>query len=127
MKNNLKMKLQLLYIDEVMSNYTIDSEDDNINPVDYLKSLDLEVFLNNKTTNEILLIEHHNNFQYKLKHSLKNIYEKYNISFRDNLIFGKDWDNKDGEIFSEVIYNHISINYNLNIFYDSPELAKELF
>ena len=121
------MKLQLLYIDEVMSNYTIDSEDDNINPVDYLKSLDLEVFLNNKTTNEILLIEHHNNFQYKLKHSLKNIYEKYNISFRDNLIFGKDWDNKDGEIFSEVIYNHISINYNLNIFYDSPELAKELF
>ena len=126
MKNNLKMKLQLLYIDEAMSNYNIDSEDD-INPVDYLKSLDLEVFLNNKTTSEILLIKHYENFQNNLKHILKNIYERNNVSFRDNLVFGKDWDNKEGEIFSEVVYNHISINYDLTIFYDSPGLAKELF
>tara|TARA_B100000902_G_C26965529_1_gene742689 strand:- start:322 stop:702 length:381 start_codon:yes stop_codon:yes gene_type:complete len=126
MKNNLKMKSQLLYIDEAMSNYNIDSEDD-INPVDYLKSLDLEVFLNNKTTSEILLIKHYENFQNNLKHILKNIYERNNVSFRDNLVFGKDWDNKEGEIFSEVVYNHISINYDLTIFYDSPGLAKELF
>ncbi len=126
MKNNLKMKSQLLYIDEAMSNYSIDSDDD-INPVDYLKSLDLEVFLNNKTTSEILLIKHYENFQNNLKHILKNIYEKNNVSFRDNLVFGKDWDNKEGEIFSEVVYNHISINYDLTIFYDSPGLAKELF
>ena len=126
MKNNLKMKSQLLYIDEAMSNYNVDSEED-INPVDYLKSLDLEVFLNNKTTHDILLIEHYENFQNNLKHTLKYIYEKNNVSFRDNLIFGKDWDNKDGEIFSEVVYNHISINYDLTIFYDSPGLAKELF
>ena len=39
----------------------------------------------------------------------------------------KDWDNKEGENFSEVVYNHISINYDLTIFYDSPGLAKELF
>ncbi len=126
MKNNLKMKSQLLYIDEAMSNYSIDSDDD-INPVDYLKSLDLEVFLNNKTTSDILLIKHYENFQNNLKHILKNIYEKNNVSFRDNLVFGKDWDNKEGEIFSEVVYNHISINYDLTIFYDSPGLAKELF
>lgn len=126
MKNNLKMKSQLLYIDEAMSNYSIDSDDD-INPVDYLKSLDLEAFLNNKTTSEILLIKHYENFQNNLKHILKNIYEKNNVSFRDNLVFGKDWDNKEGEIFSEVVYNHISINYDLTIFYDSPGLAKELF
>lgn len=126
MKNNLKMKLQLLYIDEAMSNYNIDSEND-INPVDYLKSLDLEVFLNNKTTSEILFIKHYENFQNNLKHTLKNIYERNNVSFRDNLVFGKDWDNKEGEIFSEVVYNHISINYDLTIFYDSPGLAKELF
>ena len=109
-----------------MSKYNIDSEHD-ITPVDYLKSLDLEVFLNNKTTNKILLNNHYNNFQDNLKHTLKYIYKKNNVSFRDNLVFGKDWDNKEGENFSEVVYNHISINYDLTIFYDSPWLAKELF
>ena len=82
MKNNLKMKSQLLYIIEAMSNYNIDSEDENIDPVDYLKSLDLEDFLNNKTTKDILIIEHYNNFQSKLKPTLKNIYETYNLSLR---------------------------------------------
>ena len=110
-----------------MSNYNIDSEDENIDPVDYLKSLDLEDFLNNKTTKDILIIEHYNNFQSKLKPTLKNIYETYNLSFRDNLLFGKDWDNEDGEAFSELMYNYISTKYDLSIFYDSPELAKDLF
>ena len=70
-EKQLKMKSQLLYIREAMSNYNIGSEDENIDPVDYLKSLDLEDFLNNKTTKDILIIEHYNNFQSKLKPTLK--------------------------------------------------------
>ena len=34
---------------------------------------------------------------------------------------------EDGEAFSELMYNYISTKYDLSIFYDSPELAKDLF
>ena len=69
-----------------MSNYNIDSEDENIDPVDYLKSLDLEDFLNNKTTKDILIIEHYNNFQSKLKPTLK-IYMKLTIFLLEIIYF----------------------------------------
>ena len=95
-------------------------------PVKELKNLDLEDFLNCEDTREILICEHYDNFEKKLKHKLAYLYEKYNYCFRNEDFFGKDWDNELGESFAEMIYNFISVNYDLTLFYDCPALAIEL-
>jgi hypothetical protein len=95
-------------------------------PVKELKKLNLEDFLNCDDTREILISEHYFNFERKLKYKLADLYSNFNLSFRDENLFGKDWDNELGESFAELIYNFISINYDINLFYDCPALAIEL-
>ena len=95
-------------------------------PVKELKKLNLEDFLNCDDTREILISEHYYNFERKLKYKLADLYSNFNLSFRDENLFGKDWDNELGESFAELIYNFISINYDINLFYDCPALAIEL-
>tara|TARA_B100001287_G_scaffold271938_1_gene272924 strand:- start:670 stop:1038 length:369 start_codon:yes stop_codon:yes gene_type:complete len=95
-------------------------------PVKELKKLNLEDFLNCDDTREILISEHYYNFEKKLKYKLADLYSNFNLSFRDENLFGKDWDNELGESFAELIYNFISINYDINLFYDCPALAIEL-
>ena len=95
-------------------------------PVRELKKLNLEDFLNCDDTREILISEHYYNFERKLKYKLADLYSNFNFSFRDENLFGKDWDNELGESFAELIYNFISINYDINLFYDCPALAIEL-
>ena len=95
-------------------------------PVKELKKLNLEDFLNCDDTREILISEHYYNFERKLKYKLADLYSNFNFSFRDENLFGKDWDNELGESFAELIYNFISINYDINLFYDCPALAIEL-
>ena len=95
-------------------------------PVKELKKLNLEDFLNCDDTREILISEHYYNFERKLTYKLADLYSNFNFSFRDENLFGKDWDNELGESFAELIYNFISINYDINLFYDCPALAIEL-
>ena len=105
-------------------------EEDNveiIDPVEYLKSLNLEDFLKYETTNEILLENHYINYEINLQEKLKNIYIKYNTGFRDLNLFGKDWENKEADSFAHLIYNYIAQNYDLTIFYKNPNLAIDLF
>ena len=104
-----------------------EEDDIEIDPIDHLKSLNLEDFLNCKTTNQILLENHFIDYEVNLKSKLKNLYIKYNTGFRDLKLFGKDWENKEAERFSHLIYNYIARNYNLNIFYENPNLASDLF
>ena len=82
--------------------------------------------MNCDDTREILISEHYYNFERKLKYKLADLYSNFNFSFRDENLFGKDWDNELGEIYSKYIYNYISINYDINLFYDCPALAIEL-
>ena len=82
--------------------------------------------MNCDDTREILITEHYYNFERKLKYKLADLYSNFNFSFRDENLFGKDWDNELGESFAELIYNFISINYDINLFYDCPALAIEL-
>ena len=100
---------------------------EEFDPIKYLKSLDLEDFLKCEDTNNILITEHYENFEKKLKPRLEYLYEKYNWQFRDNNLFGKDWDNILGESFAMMIYNYINIKYDLEIFYECPPLAVNLF
>ena len=54
------------------------------NPVDYLKTLSLEDFLNNEKTKNIILEDNQYNFDKILKHKIEHLYKNYNTSFRDN-------------------------------------------
>ena len=100
---------------------------EEFDPIKYLKSLDLEDILKCEDTNNILITEHYENFEKKLQPKLEYLYEKYNWQFRDNNLFGKDWDNILGESFAMMIYNYINIKYDLEIFYECPSLAVNLF
>jgi hypothetical protein len=111
-----------------MSNEIIYNESDNeFTPIDYLKSLDLEHFLNCLSTKEILLENHEYNYESILENKLKQIYSRYNIAFRDESLFSKDYENNQQNSFAFLIYNFIAVKYDLNIFYDNHHLAKDLF
>jgi hypothetical protein len=101
--------------------------EEKADPVKYLQSLDLEDFTDCNSTREILLCEHRDNFEKKLMRDLEFIYEKYNLGFRDENFFGKDWENVLGEAFANIIYNCIAQKHDLSLFYDCPSLAKDLF
>ena len=102
------------------------SSDEEFDPEKYLRSLDLEDFINCDDTKQIMICEHYDKFEKILKPQLANLYSRYNFSFRENNFFGKDWDNELGEEFASLIYNYISIDYDVTIFYDCPSLAVEL-
>jgi len=132
MKNNLEMKLLHLYIKQVMPKRTTlkkdysSNDEENWDPVEILKSLNLEDFLNCQDTKQILINEHYNTFEKVLKPQLENLYEKYNFMYRNDKLFGKDWDNEEGNSFANLIYNYISVKYDLELFYECPALAIEL-
>jgi len=101
-------------------------EKEEFDPIYYLKSLNLEDFTNCKNTNDILVENHQLQYEYLIKTKIKDLYKKYNTAFRDIKLFGKDWDNEKDESFSHLVYNFISVKYDLNIFVQNPNLAIDL-
>lgn len=95
---------------------------------EYLKSLDVQDFLNCKTTRDILRDEHYFSFEMSLKTKLEQLFEKYAnyYSCKDFL-----WDDVEGknnsDLFSEIVYDNIVKNFDLSIFYENTDLAKDLF
>ena len=104
----------------------VEEEEKEFDPVEYLKSLNLEDFTDCKNTNDILIENHQNEYDFLIKTKIKNLYKEYNTAFRDRELFGKDWDNQEAESFSHLVYNFISVKYDLNIFYENPSLAIDL-
>ena len=101
-------------------------EKGEFDPVDYLKSLNLEDFINCKNTNDILIENHQLEYEYLIKTKIEDLYKNYNTAFRDIKLFGKDWDNEQAESFSHLVYNFISVKYDLNIFLKNPNFAIDL-
>ena len=95
-----------------------ESSDEECDFETYLRTLDLEDFINCDDTKQIMICEHYDKFEKILKPQLANLYSRYNFSFRENNFFGKDWDNELGEEFASLIYNYISIDYDVTIFND---------
>lgn len=109
-----------------MSDFS-DEESEKKDPVEYLKKLKLNDFISCNSTNTILIEEHYNKFETILEEKLINIYETYNKQYQDaNCLFKNDLDAIDSHAFASMIYNFIAIDYNLDIFYQCPELAKDL-
>tara|TARA_B100000927_G_scaffold260937_1_gene230831 strand:- start:135 stop:479 length:345 start_codon:yes stop_codon:yes gene_type:complete len=109
-----------------VNNMSLEEEKEEFDPVEYLKSLDLEHFINCKNTNDILIENHQVEYESFIKTKIEELYKKYNTAFRDIKLFGKDWDNEQAESFSHLVYNFISVKYDLNIFYENPYLAIDL-
>tara|TARA_B100001093_G_scaffold506075_2_gene564398 strand:+ start:5201 stop:5557 length:357 start_codon:yes stop_codon:yes gene_type:complete len=101
-------------------------EEEELGPVEYLKTLNLEDFLECDETREIMLAEHCDAFECKLKQKLVNVYNEFNLAFREEGLFGKDWENEQGDSFAELIFNYISVKYDLTLFYECPGLATAL-
>ena len=101
-------------------------EEEEFDPIDYLKSLNLEDFTNCKNTNNILIENHQLEYEFLIKRQIEDLYKKYNTAFRDTELFGKDWDNEQAESFSHLVYNFIPVKYDLNIFLQNPNLAIDL-
>lgn len=102
------------------------SIEEDVDPVEYLQSLNLEDFLKCDNTHNIIIENHHNTYEMLLKYKIENLYKTYNTGFRDNELFGKDWENKLAESFSHLVYNFIALKPDLTIFYDNPTLAIDL-
>ena len=104
------------------------NENDEFNPVEFLKSLSVDDFLSCKETKDILIAEHFWKFEKELKPILVDLYCEYNSQFIDsNCLFGKDPNMLYADYFAELIYEHIDKEYVLSIFYYNPELAEPLF
>lgn len=94
---------------------------------EYLKNLDLQDFLNCSETKEILDTEAYNKFERGLKYSLMHLFTNVAKSYSSDIFLKNDYlGDKNKDIFSELVYNSITPNYNLQIFYDDPDLAKQL-
>ena len=104
-----------------------DINNDELNDVEYLKTLELSDYLKCEKTRNILLDEHYLKYEQKLEKKLIDIYEKYNSQYQDiDCLFSKDLDAIDSHAFASMIYNFITIDYDLTIFYECPGLAKDL-
>ena len=104
-----------------------DIESDEVDDVEYLKKISLDDFLGCESTRTILIEEHYNKFEKYLEKILINLYEKYNIQYQDaSCLFKNDLDAIDSHAFASMIYSFISVDYDLELFYQCPELAKDL-
>ena len=102
-------------------------DEEIMTPEEYLKNLDLEDFLNNKQTREILEQECYNDFELCFKPKLVALFEKYASRYSCFDFLKNDPEGtKNSDIFSEMVYDNISRNYDKTIFYDCPSLAKSL-
>lgn len=103
------------------------SSDSEITKEDYLKSLDVEDFLNCNTTRRILMDEHYFEFERSLKIKLKRLFEKYARYYNCKDFLWKDEEGKNNsDIFSEIVYDNIVKNYDISLFYENIDLAKDL-
>ena len=86
---------------------------------------DLDDYLNYKETRDILTFEHYNRYVKKVGEKIEKYVSKY---IMDNMCDGyldKGGDKLVGYIMN-MVYERIEKEYDLNIFYNCPELATGL-
>ena len=105
--------------------YEYDS--DVMTPEEYLKNLDMQDFLNCDETRDILQQECYYDFELRIKSALERLFQRYAKNFNCNIFLNNDPDGeKNSDLFSEIVYDNMSNNYDLTLFYDCPSLAKKL-
>lgn len=85
----------------------------------------LEDFLRCKETKEILDKEHYISFVKNMEPELIDFLKYFKEYYKETTLFKDTKGHAEGE-FVALIYNNLNKNYDLNIFYENPELAKPL-
>lgn len=110
------------FIDEMNDNYLYYSEKGEKLKILY----NLNDFLNNLYTREILVNEWNNVFRVDIEEPLEILNEEEKLE-QENIgtnLFRKDRGGQfEGELISEL-YHYVKPKYNLEIFFNNPELAK---
>ena len=104
-----------------------DIESEEVDDIEYLKKLSIDDFMACESTRNILIEEHYFKFESRLEERLINIYETFNKQYQDaTCLFKNDLDAIDSHAFASMIYNFIAVEYDLDLFYECPGLAKDL-
>lgn len=110
------------FIDEMNDNYLYYSEKGEKLKIFYT----LDDFLNNPYTKNILVDEWDNLFRINIEEPILNLNEDEKLE-QENLgtnLFRKDRGGQfEGELIGEI-YNYVKPKYDLEIFFNNPELAK---
>lgn len=101
-------------------------EEEELNFVDYLKTLKLEDFLDYKKTRYYLENQHYFEYDYHPRDAILRLYDRMNSDAYNYFpgVLGKDSESNEGDSLVYLIFNNIKLKTDISIFYDSPELAK---
>tara|TARA_B110001454_G_scaffold176675_1_gene168886 strand:- start:757 stop:1116 length:360 start_codon:yes stop_codon:yes gene_type:complete len=102
-------------------------KEEEFDPIEFLKNLSYDDYVNCVETRELLDNEHFWNYEKKLSTNLTNLYIKYNTQFENNILFNKDPNKIFGVYFADLIYKFIQKKYDVTIFHDNIKLATPLF
>jgi len=109
------------------------NESEKYNKIDEIKNIELEEFLNNEETANILYTNFFNSFEEKMLSKIEKKYcnilndcqnEFFNIFEKDK--YNDEMNNASYELFM-IIYNCVSKKYDISFFHENPELASCLF
>lgn len=102
------------------------SEEEELNFVDYLKTLELKDFLGYKKTREYLENQHYFEYDYHPRDAILRLYDRMLCDAINYFpgVLRKDSESIEGDSLVHLIFNNIKLKTDISIFYDSPELAK---
>lgn len=109
------------------------NESEEYDEIDEIKKIELEEFLNNEETANILYTNFFNNFEEKMLSKIEKKYsnilndcqnEFFNIFEKDK--YNDEMKNASYELFM-IIYNCVSKKYDISFFHENPELTSCLF
>jgi len=109
--------------------FSDDEEDENDKEqIKKIKKLKLEDFLKFKKTRKILEIEHLDNFFDNCEKDVNKLYLKIKNCCKQQMSSALRFDvsSKGMGMISGLVYKYIDKNYNLEIFYENPELVGNL-
>lgn len=94
---------------------------------EYLEDLfTLRDFLNNPTTRKILEDKQYNDFEKYIIPKIINIYEDFKDEYKDTRILHRDTRRMFLCDLISIVNKHIAKKYDLEIFYENPDLANDL-
>tara|TARA_B100000029_G_C17235890_1_gene837166 strand:- start:187 stop:573 length:387 start_codon:yes stop_codon:yes gene_type:complete len=109
--------------------FTDDEEENNeLEKIDKIKKIKLEDFLAFPKTRKILEVQNLDNFFENCEKDIKKYYSKVKKHCKEQMSSALKFDISSkgiGEI-TGLVYKYIDKDYNLEIFYENPELASSL-
>ena len=109
--------------------FTDDEEENNeLEKIDKIKKIKLEDFLAFPKTRKILEVQNLDNFFENCEKDIKKYYSKVKKHCKEQMSSALKFDISSkgiGEI-TGLVYKYIDKDYNLEIFYEKPELASSL-